>query len=373
MSRPRGAAAIAAAIVLCSAPGHLLAHKGSDSYLTVRSDGPALAVRWDISLRDLDTALGLDGDEDLALTWAEVQARHEEIAAYALSHLVFRADGALCPPGEVDHRVTRHSDGAYAVLLFTATCPAEPRALQIGYSLFFGLDPQHRGLLFLDHGGRTRAVVLRDSDRSVRSAPGDAGGWRALAAFLTEGVWHIWIGFDHILFLLALLLPAPLRRRAGAWEPHDRLQPVFAEVAVIVTAFTVAHSLTLVCSAAGWISLPSRWVETAIALSVMLAALNNIRPVVTARWSLAFALGLLHGFGFAGVLLELGLPSGDLAISLLGFNLGVELGQLAIVAAFVPLGFWLRRRWLYRRAMLVGGSLAIAALALTWALDRAFS
>jgi hypothetical protein len=141
----------------------------------------------------------------------------------------------------------------------------------------------------------------------------------------------------------------------------------------IVTAFTVAHSITLTLAVLGVIELPSRLVESVIALSVVIAALNNLRPLVTRRlWMVAFGFGLVHGFGFASVLADLGLPRSALALALVGFNLGVEVGQLAIVVAFLPLAFALRRTTFYRRWVMVGGSLAIAALAATWFIERAF-
>ena len=141
----------------------------------------------------------------------------------------------------------------------------------------------------------------------------------------------------------------------------------------IVTAFTVAHSITLTLATLEVVSLPSRWVEATIAASVVLAALNNLRPVFRGRrWTMAFGFGLVHGFGFASVLADLGLPRDALALALVGFNLGVEAGQLAIVAAFLPLAFALRRSVFYRRVVLWGGSLAIAAIAAAWFVERAF-
>jgi hypothetical protein len=188
-----------------------------------------------------------------------------------------------------------------------------------------------------------------------------------------EGVWHIWLGFDHILFLVSLLLPAVLVRRGGAWQSAAKFRDAFRDVARIVTAFTLAHSITLTLAALSIVSLPSRWVESAIALSVVLAALNNVFPTVQrGRWIAAFAFGLLHGFGFAGALADLGLPTGSLALSLAGFNIGVELGQLAIVAAFLPAAFALRSTWAYRRVVLAGGSTAIVAIAGAWLVERAF-
>jgi hypothetical protein len=188
-----------------------------------------------------------------------------------------------------------------------------------------------------------------------------------------EGIWHIWLGFDHILFLVSLLLPAVLVRLESAWRPTDSFGTASCDVAKVVTAFTMAHSITLTLAVLGVVSLPSRFVESAIAVSVVLAALNNLFPVVAGgRWIAAFAFGLIHGFGFAGALQDLGLPTGSLALSLAGFNVGVELGQLAIVSLFLPIAFTLRKTWGYRRIVLGGGSLVIAAIAAVWLVERAF-
>src|SRR5437879_10101532 len=194
---------------------------------------------------------------------------------------------------------------------FAATCPREVTTLEIGYSLFADLDPQHRGLLRLEHGVATRTAIF-GPERSTQAF--ELAKISALTQFFDygrEGVWHIWLGFDHILFLLSLLLPAVLLRHGGAWQPAESFRAAFWDVAKIVTAFTVAHSITLTLAALDVVSLPSRWVESAIALSVVLAAINNVFPVVShGRWLAAFGFGLIHGFGFAGALPDLGLPTG---------------------------------------------------------------
>jgi len=125
-------------------------------------------------------------------------------------------------------------------------------------------------------------------------------------------------------------------------------------------------------AALGLISLPSRLVESVIALSVVLAAANNVWPVVAhRRWVVAFCFGLIHGFGFASVLAELGLPTDALAVSLVGFNVGVEVGQMAIVAAFLPLAFVLRNTRFYQRGVFVGGSVLTMLVAALWLAERA--
>jgi hypothetical protein len=354
-----------------AAEGEAWAHKPSDSYLVLGVDGSEVKGRWDVALRDLDHAIGIDGDANGEITWGEVRTRHDAIARYATERLAVRADGAACVIEAGDQRIADHTDGAYTAIELAARCPGVPRDLGVTYALFFDVDPQHRGLLRVDARGRTHTEILRAGDASRTIELGEAPSRGATAlAFVVEGARHIWIGLDHILFLIALLLPSVLARRDGRWQAQARLRPVVTGVLKVVTAFTIAHSITLALAVTGVVRLPSRFVETAIAASVVLAALNNLVPLVDARWGVAFLLGLLHGFGFSSVLVDLGLPATDLALGLLSFNLGVELGQAAIVAAFLPIAFLLRASWAYRRLTLVGGSLAIAALALMWSVER---
>jgi hypothetical protein len=350
------------------------AHKASDAYLTIERDGQSLHGQWDIALRDLDNALGLDANADGDITWGEIRMREADIAAYAMPRLQVSSNGERCMLTPRAYLVDTHTDGAYAVMTFSGACPQAGPTLALDYRLFEGLDPQHRGLLNYVEHGQSRSVVF-SADMPHRIVGGDSGGaWRQFATFVDEGVWHIWTGFDHILFLLSLLLPAVLVRVPDGWRSSMSFRASFVDVAKVVTAFTLAHSVTLTLAALSIVVLPSRLVESGIALSVVLAALNNLFPVVAnGRWLAAFGFGLLHGFGFAGALHDLGLPAGSLALSLAGFNLGVEAGQLAIVVLFLPLAFALRSTWTYRRMVFAGGSAAIAMVASVWLVERAFN
>jgi hypothetical protein len=148
----------------------------------------------------------------------------------------------------------------------------------------------------------------------------------------------------------------------------------FFEVLGIVTAFTIAHSITLSLAVLGFITLPSRLIETTIAASVVIAALNNLYPLIEKRlWIVAFVFGLVHGLGFASVLTDLALPRSALAVSLVSFNLGVEAGQLMIVSIFLPLAYLVRRSWLYPRLVLGAGSMSIAAVASVWLIERSLN
>jgi hypothetical protein len=349
------------------------AHKPSDSYLMLALQGARVVGQWDIALRDLDYAIGLDADGNGEITWGEVKAKHPEIAAYAMSRLAIAADGAPCSITVIQHLIDNHSDGAYAVLRFAAACPSVPEELQVTYRLFSDIDPQHKGLLRLQAGGETRTAIFSPAAAQQTFRLTRPSRWRQFFDYVATGVDHIWSGYDHILFLLSLLLPAVVVHRGRSWEPSEGFRPAFADVLKTVTAFTVAHSLTLSLATLQVVTLPARISESAIALSVVLAALNNLFPIVRgSRWIVAFCFGLVHGFGFASVLTDLGLPKGVLVVALVGFNLGVEVGQITIVAGFLPLAYLVRRTWLYRRVVLVGGSGAIAMVAALWFVERAF-
>jgi hypothetical protein len=350
-------------------PAH--AHKPSDSYLSLWVQGDHLTGQWDIALRDLDYAIGLDADGNGEITWVEVKAKHKEIAAYALARLSIAADGVSCPSTVSEHLIDNHSDGAYEVMRFTADCPSAPEVLTIKYTLLFDLDPQHRGLLRLEEQGRTQTAIFSPEHDTWRLQGHSVALGRQFLEYFRTGVWHIWTGFDHILFLCSLLLPAVLERGRGRWQAVTTFRPAFFEVLSIVTAFTIAHSITLSLAVLGFITLPSRLIESTIAASVVIAALNNLCPLIEKRlWIVAFLFGLVHGLGFANVLTDLALPKPALAVSLVSFNLGVEAGQLAIVAAFLPLAYLARRSWLYPRLVVGAGSLGIAAVASVWLVER---
>lgn len=360
------------------------AHKPSDSYLTVRAtqNQNDLTIRWDIALRDLDYVLTLDRDGNGELTWGEVRPREADITRLAISRLTFTANGQACPlESSAPMMLDTHSDGNYAVLSLTAKCPlldAKKTVLTGRYSMLFDVDPSHRGLVQWigpgqDPASAAQALVFGTESAEQTLTLQPAGRWQTFRQYLVDGVWHIWIGYDHILFLLSLLLPAVLLRRNHQWEPAPTLGGSFKEVLKVVTAFTLAHSITLSLAAMGIISLPSRLVESVIAASVVLAALNNLRGTIEGRrWVMAFVFGLIHGFGFASVLADLGLPKEALALALVGFNAGVEVGQLSIVAVFLPVAFALRKTRFYRVGVLTGGSLIVAALASWWLAQRLF-
>lgn len=338
------------------------AHRPSDAYVTLdRSEVPA-RLRVDLALRDVEREIGLDADGDGTITWGELRGAREPLAGYVSEHIAASAGGEPCVLDDRQLALARHTDGPYAVLGFTVTCTAAALPDALDYGLFFDSDPLHRGLLVVTGPSSAYSAVFSPERRTV-ALPGQPSAWSTMRDFIAHGVWHIWIGFDHLLFLVVLLLPAvAISGGAGSGALH---------ILKVVTAFTVAHSITLSLAVLGYLALPSGPVEVAIAASIVVAALANLNPRWRRLgWALAFAFGLLHGLGFAGVLTGLGLPAGALTLALVSFNLGVELGQLAVVAAVLPLLYAVRSLPPLARGLVPAGSMAAAAVASFWVLER---
>lgn len=367
-----GALALAAALLVAAAPA--LAHQASDSYLQLREQGAGIELRWDIALRDLASVVDIDADGDAQITWGEIKAAWPAIDAHALQRLAI----AGCGLQLARHGLERRSDGAYAVLWLHADC-ALPAVPAVSYRLFRETDPTHRGLLRIERPGQPVTLTVLDPSQaaSVAGAAAAAAPSAAPAAaastpsFFAEGIHHIVTGYDHVLFLLCLLLPAVMRRTPQGWQPVDRLPQAVLPVVGIVTAFTLAHSVTLTLAALKLVSLPSWFIEPAIAVTIVLTALDNLWPFfrLPRAW-VAFFFGLIHGFGFASVLAELDLPASSFAWALLQFNLGIEFGQLCIVLAVTAALYLLRRRPGYPRWVIQGGSAAAIAIGALWFIER---
>lgn len=348
--------------------GIAFAHKGSDAYWTLTASGAELGGQLDVALVDLHAANGLDDDRDGQLTWAEVRAHEAALGKWLSGQLALEQAGAECPLELFELAAIRHSDGTYASWKVRARCEAEVRQVTAKYDALFDVDAQHRGLLRVA-GGEWVAFSNSNRTRAVEFTA-QAPSHQFVTALL-EGMHHLAIGWDHLCFLFALLLPSVLRRRERAWLPRETLKEILLEVTKVVTAFTVAHSVTLGLAAFGLLAPNPAFVEVAIALSVVLAAANTLFPVVTeGRWTLAFGLGLLHGFGFVSALTDLGTSGAQLLVSLVGFNLGVEAGQLLVVACFVPVAFLLRQHAWYPRRLVPLGGLALMLLATVWTWER---
>ena len=346
------------------------AHTPSSSYLFIKELDSKLKLRWDISLRDLDYVLGLDLNQDHLISWKELKSKRKELSAYALSNLVIKRSDKNCELNDTNLQVVKHTDGAYAVLGISAECFTTGGQVSVNYSLFFEEDSNHRGVVF---DKRTKKInsYIASPDQHIVTLKEYQSSIATLFTFIKQGIWHILIGYDHIIFVISLMLPLVLLYRKKEWIAVTEFKPALINLFKVITAFTIAHSITLSLAALDIISLSSRWIESAIALSVLIVALNNIRPFfMHTRWSMAFFFGLVHGFGFASVLRDLDLSTGSLFLSLLGFNLGVELGQGILILLFFPLAYHFRKTEVYREVVFKGGSIVIAFVASFWVFQR---
>ena len=347
------------------------AHIASNGFVTLKVVGGEVTGAVELAIRDGELAVGLDRDGDGRVTWGELRSGQTALQNYVMGHLGLQGDDAPCRMGFGSVQVNERVDGSYLWLPISADCGARMKRLSVDYRMLDAEDPSHRGLLTLTNGA-VQTAVLGGASGPRQFDLDHASPGSAFIDYLRAGIWHIWSGIDHLLFLLSLLLPAVLLRRENRWDAVPLAAPAFGNIVKVVTAFTLAHSITLSLAAFDVIRLPSRLTESVIAASIIVAALNNVFPRVTqGRWRIALAFGLLHGFGFASVLAEMGLPKGARLASLVAFNLGVEAGQLAVVLAVMPLAYLLRSTAFYRRGIMPWGSSAIACLALVWFVQRA--
>ena len=291
---------LAASVLLFASVG-ALAHTSGSSFLALRADDSSqIHAEWDFDIRDLHQSLQLDEDGDGALTWAEILAARPAIESLVLARTQLSSAGGACTVASTDvPAIAEHGDGPYLRFIATFSCPPGPPALD--HSGWIAFDPGHRALLEFQGADGTRAQAILG---------GSAARWEAtesrvahLMRFLVEGMRHLVTGYDHLAFLGVLLLALARRRRS---DQSSSLPHMLRRAFAVITAFTLAHSLTLALAATGYVRLPSQPVEVAIALSVMIAALMNIsRGAAAHGWKLAFAFGLVHGLGFAGALAEL--------------------------------------------------------------------
>jgi hypothetical protein len=346
------------------------AHQLSTGYLILNKasadvDGQ-LQLRW----FDLDLILALDADKNGDLTWGEVSAQRDLILDYAASNLNVSDTEGQCSIRWIDQLQTeRHLGEGYAVIEFVASC-TEQNQVVIDYTGIFAQDKDHKLLINFMNLDVFESGVISTDERKVVFKSEAASSFDTFVTYVYQGMIHIWLGLDHILFLATLLLTSVLIRKDNQWQAHDSVSGVMKDTIWVVTAFTLAHSVTLTATALNWLSGDIGLIELGIALSVLLSALNNIWPVVLRLGWITFAFGLLHGMGFASVLGELGLDPNHTVLSVLAFNLGVEIGQLAILFALVPILLVCRRKAWYRTLGVNAVSAVIAAIALYWCWQR---
>ncbi len=369
------------AIFWISAAASASAHSFNESYVYFNVGETTLSGRIEVTLTDLAKVVANDGSVDTPLTEDEVKAAQEKIFEFFKQRMELVDEGRVLEtefnrlsflPTEVDIFVRLHFD--------VPDIGVTPLALEMSYEgLTQELDPGHRGFALIGSNSRT-GMDPNGSYISLFFTPGNEKQTLLLndeptsdifLRFLEHGIWHIWLGFDHVLFLIALLLSSVMLLSGSAWQPSDNLNKSLLNTVKIVTIFTIAHTVTLTLATFNIITLPVVFVEAVIALSIAVVALGNLWPRFhTQAWIVVFIFGLFHGFGFANVLEPLGLDPARKALGLVAFNIGVEVGQIAIVLIVFPILYVIRTHTAYRKVAFQGGSVALIAIALFWFYER---
>ena len=360
-------------LALGAVPRLAWAHQSSVKYFDLQIEGRTIAVQARVAPGDLADALTLPDDNEPTTAVAVAQAT--AVIAAVTTWMTATVANAPCVAAQAS--VTAARDARFVQVQWQLQCSTSVTAFELGFDEFFALDMQHTALVRIESPGTTAMnIVVRGDAPRLSLSLGEARPER-YASWIRIGMDHIYSGTDHMCFLLVLLLVVVVRGQRDAnggwaWSPETPLRAL-RNTATVVTAFTVAHSLTLIAASLQLISLPGRIVEAAIAASIVYTAIENIVwPVSRWRFALSFAFGLIHGLGFASVLAVL-LPPSDVVTPLLLFNVGVELGQLSLVVLALPV-LWLMVRVAgtlrYRRYIMPAISAVAGCRGLLWLVER---
>lgn len=378
-------ACFASIMVLITVTG-VSAHSFNESYVYFDVTSDTLSGRVELNVKDLAKLDAKDGAIETPLSQEAILAKYDTFTDYLENRILLVLDGERLEVDFRDASTLSYLDteqGLFAQMRFDVTGFDEtPVALEMSYdAVFSDYDPSHRGYALIGSNTRNNmeenegyiSLIFSTGDGLKRLYLNDEPTFDVVMTFLEHGVWHIWLGFDHVLFLITLLISSVMFINSGRWEPTTALRDSMMNTVKIVTVFTVAHTITLSVATFNILTLPVPFVEAIIALSIAVVAIGNLFPRFhTQSWKVVFIFGLFHGFGFANVLEPLGLDTARKAIGLASFNIGVELGQLAIVFVVFPILFALRNLRSYRVVALQGGSVALIAIAIFWFVERTY-
>jgi hypothetical protein len=363
MSPRTGLAAVLTLLMMLIGAGPALAHQMTLSYVNVAGTAGKMTANIKAPLLDLELAVGVDDNLDGQITWGEAKKNLDRIAAYVLGKTSLSAGGACTLTRKSAEPLSQSGEG-YISIKVDVACPDMRAPVRVASSIFLEIDPTSRVLVSSALGPDSRTYVLGMKDQAGgRISAAAAAPDNAFLSYIVEGIRHLFGGPDHMLFLLVLIIPAIY---AG-----NSLRSVAIAVLLPITGFTLGHALTLTSAASGLIRPPAQIVESLIAVTILLTAIDNIRSFIPGpRSVIAFTFGLIHGFGFASALGALDLSGWQMAGALLGFNIGIETGQAVLALAVAPLLFLIRKPARRYHLMPLGVSIAAGLMALFWIAQR---
>lgn len=349
-----------------------LAHQSSTAYLSIQQNSQGQTqAEYRLAVRDLALITPLDSNQDLKISWGEIKAQQQSLYQLLTQHLQWSDRQQACAVQQQKPLALDNIAGmTYVLAAFHVDC-GQTVPDQLYYNMLAQIDSGHRLIISMQPAGMPAHswMLMATTSPLQQNSLG-----QTFVSYMQEGIHHILSGYDHLLFLLCLLLPAVLRREQGQWLAVSHAGTAIKQTLYIATAFTLAHSITLSLAALHIVAIPARIIESIIAFSIALAALNNLKPFLGRRQVLlAFLFGLVHGFGFANALSGLPLQPSARVMALLSFNIGIELGQLACILLFMPLALLIRHRTFYRTYILQGGSVVAGVLAIVWMVQRLFN
>ena len=367
-------------LVVAGAAAVGTAHNAGNSYLYLQIYPDRISGRFEIALSELNPALGLVGTE-LEITADNLDQQIGFLQEYYLEHVSISDDQGPLSINFRSHDLL-NTEGGYVLMPFDlGGLDRVPETLTLDYSVLFDENPDHRGFLLVEHNWATGtfanenrvSLVFAPSSRHQVFDLTSSGRLRGFLALVHLGAEHMIFGLDHVFFLVALLLTTTLRREDRVWQALETLRPALWKVLTIITAFVAAHALALTLAALGLLRLPEALVETMIAASTTLVALNILVPLFRRGiWWIIFGLSLFHGMGFAGGLMDLGVLDEHLGLSIAAFNIGIEVGLIVIVAIVFSLLFAVRRLKVYRQVFLKVAAVGMIVVSGVWVIERAF-
>jgi hypothetical protein len=358
-------------LLLCV--NNAVAHELSTTFVAAElSEDGSLNGQIKLDVLDLKELLTLDVNADGELTWGEIEASRALIQSYISNGLHFFSGTEQCTLNLNNQLKLQELTGVtYLVLPFSSQCVKMNR-LSFEYALLFDAAANHKAIFSLLVESKQHVFIIDDENNrnSIDVSLNKSSSWSTFGAFTYQGIFHILIGLDHILFLFTLLLTLCCYRQADEWKAIESKKVIVKKTLLIITSFTIAHSITLSGTTLGIIPVMGSWIEVAIAASILFNVINNVYPMIKNLGIITFVFGLIHGMGFAGALSEFGFTKEHQLLSVLGFNFGVEIGQLGLLIVFMPILLWLRKsnnhKWYDMQTL----SILIGGVAIYWILER---
>jgi hypothetical protein len=362
------------------ASSSLCAHTVGESYIYLRVYDNRLTGIFHITLRDLNDALGLQ-TPDVQITEENLVERKSEIHNYYREKVQFFDKETELPIRFTDFDILQAGSIWVLTQFVIIENAATPEVIGIDYNVLFEKNPDHVALLAIEHFWKASIFNNEGQESLIFSAENHRqqlsfSGYSAFTGFMGVvmlGIKHFWGGFDHLLFIIALLLPAVMDRKHNSWQPVTGFRPALMYVVKIITLLTIAHSVALSIAAVGHFTLPLRLVDSVVALSIAIAALDIVFPIYKRKFAwVVFVFGLFHGFGFANVLAHNAVLNEHMALSLFGFNLGLVIGQVVLICVLMPHLYLVRNSAVYPTVLMRSGAVVLIVVGMIWTADRAF-